>query len=128
MQGIRLFTMEEIIWGDDKQYKWVKLGTLATRGSDTYKIPAFSDVALHMCITFLSDAPNCRAIYSLKGIGEPPLALAASVRFAHQQACMSCRQQQSFVENFIVHSSATIKHVRMACTDEFTERASFAQV
>jgi xanthine dehydrogenase/oxidase len=75
-----------------------------------------------MRVSLLSDSLNPRAIYSSKGIGEPPLQLAASVFFALKQACMSYRQQQGFTEYFTLHSPATVERLRMACADEFTNR------
>ncbi len=74
--------MEELIWGDHSQHKWTKPGALFTRGPGTYKIPSFNDVPLDMRVELLSDAPNPRAIYSSKAIGEPPLFLGASAFFA----------------------------------------------
>ncbi|CAF3648899.1 unnamed protein product [Rotaria sordida] len=123
MQGVGLYTMEELIWGDNKQFKWIKAGQLLTQGPDTYKIPSFSDVPLDMRISLLSDSLNPRAIYSSKGIGEPPLLLAASAFFALKQACMAYREQQGFSDYFTLHSPATVERLRMACADEFTQRA-----
>jgi xanthine dehydrogenase/oxidase len=123
MQGVGLYTMEELIWGDHKQYKWTKPGELYTRGPDTYKIPSFSDVPLDMRVSFLSDVENPKAVYSSKGIGEPSLLLAASVFFALKQACVAYRQQQGFSEYFTLNSPATVERLRMACADEFTHRA-----
>ncbi len=122
MQGVGLYTIEELIWGDP-QHKWIKPGELFTRGPDTYKIPSFSDVPLDMRVSFLSDSTNPRAIYSSKGIGEPPILLAASAFFALKQACMAYREQQGFSEYFPLHSPATVERLRMACVDEFTQRA-----
>jgi xanthine dehydrogenase/oxidase len=122
MQGLGLFTMEELIWGDDKQHKWIQPGQLFSCGPHTYKIPSFSDVPLDMRVSLLSNSSNPRAIYSSKGIGEPPLLLGASVFFALKQACMEYRQQQGFSEYFTLHSPATVERLRMACADEFTRR------
>lgn len=122
MQGLGLFTMEELIWGDDKQHKWIEPGELLTRGPGTYKIPLFSDVPIDLRVSLLSNSSNPRAIYSSKGIGEPTLLLGASVFFALKQACAAYRQQQGFSEYFILHSPATVERLRMACADEFTHR------
>lgn len=118
-----LYTMEEVVRGDHKQHKWLKPGELATVGPDTYKIPSFSDVPLDMRISFLSDVENPHAIYSSKGIGEPPLLLAASVFLALKQACMAYRKQQGLSDYFVLNSPATVERLRMACADEFTHRA-----
>lgn len=122
-QGLGLFTMEELIWGDHSQHKWTKPGALFTRGPGTYKIPSFNDVPIDMRVELLSDAPNPRAIYSSKAIGEPPLFLGASVFFALKNACIAYREQQGYSEYFPMNSPATVERLRMACTDQFTERA-----
>ncbi|CAF3526890.1 unnamed protein product [Rotaria sp. Silwood1] len=122
MQGIGLYTMEELIWGDHTQNKWIQPGELFTRGPDTYKIPSFSDVPLDFRVSLLSDSLNPRAVYSSKGIGEPPLLLGITVFFALKQACMAYREQQGLSDYFTLHSPATVERLRMACVDEFTRR------
>ncbi|UJR09845.1 hypothetical protein I4U23_014070 [Adineta vaga] len=122
-QGIGLFTMEELIYGDNTEYKWTKPGSLFTRGPGTYKIPSFNDVPIDMRIELLSDAPNPKAIYSSKAIGEPPLLLGASAFFALKNACMAYREQQGLTDYFILHSPATVERLRMACADDFTQQA-----
>ncbi|CAF4000431.1 unnamed protein product [Rotaria sordida] len=122
MQGVGLFTMEELIWGDHTENKWIKPGELITCGPDTYKIPSFSDVPIDLRVSLLSDSSNPRAIYSSKGIGEPPILLATSAFFALKQACMAYRQDQGFQDYFTLHSPATVERLRMACADEFTRR------
>ena len=123
MQGVGLFTMEQLIWGDEKQHPWIKPGELYSRGPDTYKIPSFGDVPRDMHIAFLADSSNSRAVFSSKGIGEPPLLLAVSVFFALKRACMAYRREQGFNDYFTLHSPATTERLRMACADEFTRRA-----
>ncbi|CAF2816169.1 unnamed protein product [Rotaria sp. Silwood2] len=123
VQGVGLFTMEELIWGDHKQYQWTKSGALFTRGPGTYKIPSFNDVPIDLRVELLSNAPNPRAIYSSKAIGEPPLFLGAAVLFALKNACKAYREQQGYSEYFPLNSPATVERLRMACADEFTERA-----
>ncbi|CAF1125466.1 unnamed protein product [Rotaria sordida] len=122
MQGVGLFTMEELIWGDNKRHRWIKPGELFSRGPDTYKIPSFSDIPLDLRVSLLSDSKNPRAVYSSKGIGEPPILLSASAFFALKQACIAYREQQGFSDYFTLHSPATVERLRMACADEFTHR------
>ena len=122
MQGVGLFTMEELIWGDQTQTKWVPPGELHTTGPDTYKIPSFGDVPLDFRVALLADSSNPRAIYSSKGVGEPPILLATTAFFALKQACMAYRQQQGLSDYFTLHSPATVERLRMACADEFTRR------
>ena len=76
-----------------------------------------------MRVELLSDAPNPLAIYSSKAIGEPPLFLGASAFFALKNACMAYRKQQGYSDYYPLNSPATVERLRMACTDEFTDRA-----
>lgn len=114
--------MEELIWGDPKEQKWIKPGEPYTCGPDTYKIPSFSDVPLDFRVSLLADSKNPRAIYSSKGIGEPPILFGTSVFFALKQACTAYREQQGLTDYFTLHSPATVERLRMACADEFTRR------
>jgi xanthine dehydrogenase/oxidase len=123
MQGVGLYTMEELIWGDHTNNPWIKPGELFTRGPDTYKIPSAGDIPLDFRVSLLSNSSNPRAIYSSKGIGEPPLLLGASAFFALKQACMAYRKQQGLSDYFTLYSPATVERLRMACADEFTHRA-----
>lgn len=125
MQGVGLYTMEELIWGDDKQFQWIEKGYLYTQNPDTYKIPSFSDVPIDFRVSLLADSANPRAVFSSKGIGEPPLLLGTSVFFALKQACMAYRQQQQQHSNqyLTLYSPATVERLRLACADEFTRRA-----
>ena len=123
MQGIGLYTMEELIWGDHTRNKWIEPGKLFTNGPDTYKIPSFSDVPIDFRVSLLANSANPRAVYSSKGIGEPPLLLGSSAFFALKQACMAYREQQGLVDYLTLYSPATVERLRMACADEFTRRA-----
>ncbi|UJR34401.1 hypothetical protein I4U23_021808 [Adineta vaga] len=123
IQGLGMFTMEELAWGDDTQHKWIKPGNLFTRGPGTYKIPSFNDIPLDMRIELLSNAPNPKAIYSSKAVGEPPFFLGASAFFALKSACMVYREEQGYSGYFPMNSPATVERLRMACTDELTKRA-----
>jgi len=49
VQGMGLFTMEELVWGDS-EHPWVRPGQLQTRGPGTYKLPTANDVPLQMHI------------------------------------------------------------------------------
>lgn len=122
MQGIGLYAMEELIWGDHQQNKWIKPGQLFSCGPDTYKIPSFSDVPIDFRVSLLSNSSNPRAVYSSKGIGEPPVLLGTSAFFALKQACSAYRKQQGLSDYFTLHSPATVERLRMACIDEFTRR------
>ncbi|KNC55941.1 xanthine oxidase [Thecamonas trahens ATCC 50062] len=108
VQGMGLFTTEELI----------KLGNghVFTRGPSFYKIPAFSDIPSIFNVSLLKDAPNSRAIHSSKGVGEPPLFLAASVFFAIKDAVGAARVDAGLGSGaFDLHSPASSERIRMAC-------------
>lgn len=122
MQGVGLYTMEELIWGDELNCKWFKRGQHYTLTPDTYKIPSSNDVPVDFRVSLLSGSKNPRAVYSSKGIGEPPTILGTTVFFALKQACMAYRQQNGFNEYFTLNSPATVDKLRLSCIDEFTKR------
>jgi xanthine dehydrogenase/oxidase len=88
-QGMGWATIEECVWGDSV-HPWVRPGNLFTRGPGTYKPPAFNDTPVDMRVSLLHNAPNPRAIYSSKAIGEPPLFLGCTVGFAVQYVVKYC--------------------------------------
>jgi xanthine dehydrogenase small subunit len=81
VQGMGWLTSEELKW-DDK-------GRLLTHSASTYQIPAISDAPMEFNITLLPDAANANAVHGSKGVGEPPLMLAISVREAIRDAIAS---------------------------------------
>lgn len=81
-----------------------------------------------MRISLLQDVSNSGTIYSSKAVGEPPLFLSASVFFALKHACMAYRREHGHPEHFILDSPATVERLRMACIDEFTQRACYSFV
>eukprot|EP00455_Lapot_gusevi_P049466 TRINITY_DN701_c0_g1_i2.p1 TRINITY_DN701_c0_g1~~TRINITY_DN701_c0_g1_i2.p1 ORF type:complete len:499 (-),score=127.80 TRINITY_DN701_c0_g1_i2:250-1746(-) len=121
VQGVGWCTMEELVWGD-REHKWVRPGQLFTRGPGTYNIPSFNDVPVDFRIHFLKNAPNPRAVYSSKAIGEPPFFLSASVFFALKEAIYAARAESNLSNWFALHSPATCERIRMACTDHFTNQ------
>uniref|UniRef100_T1H0H6 Uncharacterized protein n=1 Tax=Megaselia scalaris TaxID=36166 RepID=T1H0H6_MEGSC len=112
MQGYGLFTMEELIYGQD--------GTLLSRGPGAYKIPGFADIPEAFNVTILTGAPNPRAIYSSKAIGEPPLFIGAAPYFAIKEAISCYRKDQGLSEDFEFRSPASAARIRMACEDKLT--------
>ena len=122
VQGVGWCTMEELIWGDE-DHKWVKPGTLATRGPGAYKIPSFNDIPIDFRVTLLPDSPNPFAVHSSKAVGEPPLFLSASVFFAIQEAVLAARREAmngDVADEFVMYSPATTERIRMAIGDEIS--------
>eukprot|EP00471_Norrisiella_sphaerica_P001901 CAMPEP_0184479358 /NCGR_PEP_ID=MMETSP0113_2-20130426/1113_1 /TAXON_ID=91329 /ORGANISM="Norrisiella sphaerica, Strain BC52" /LENGTH=1363 /DNA_ID=CAMNT_0026857421 /DNA_START=21 /DNA_END=4112 /DNA_ORIENTATION=- len=127
-QGMGLFTLEEMIWGDSN-HPWLRPGMLMTQGPGAYKIPSFNDVPLEFNISLLKNVPNPKAIHSSKAIGEPPLFLAASVFYAIKEAVASARRdaekdevvQSGKSQAFPMDSPATAERIRMTCPDKLTK-------
>ena len=78
VQGIGWLTREELLW-DSK-------GRLLTHSASTYQIPAISDAPIEFRVTLLPRAGQPGTINGSKGVGEPPLMLALSVREAIRDA------------------------------------------
>jgi xanthine dehydrogenase/oxidase len=116
MQGYGLFTLEELIYSPD--------GTLYSRGPGMYKIPSWSDIPAEFNVSLLTGAPNPRAVYSSKAIGEPPLFLASSVFFAIKEAIEAARKEVNLDPHFSLQSPATSARIRMACRDEIIKNVS----
>uniref|UniRef100_A0A6Q2WUR0 xanthine dehydrogenase n=1 Tax=Esox lucius TaxID=8010 RepID=A0A6Q2WUR0_ESOLU len=113
IQGVGLFTLEEL--------KYSPQGYLFTRGPGMYKIPAFGDIPTDLTVSLLRDAPNQKAIFSSKAVGEPPLFLAASVFFAIKDAITAARAESGLSGPFRLDSPATPERIRNACEDRFTK-------
>uniref|UniRef100_A0A1Y1ME39 Uncharacterized protein n=2 Tax=Photinus pyralis TaxID=7054 RepID=A0A1Y1ME39_PHOPY len=113
VQGYGLFMLEELMFAPD--------GTTLTKGPGSYKLPSFTSIPLEFNVSLLKGAPNPKAIYSSKAIGEPPLFLASSVLFAVREAIKSSREDAGLpVDDFTLFAPATAAKIRMACEDIFT--------
>ncbi|XP_037795303.1 xanthine dehydrogenase/oxidase-like [Penaeus monodon] len=115
-QGLGLFTLEELRFSPE--------GVLLTRGPGAYKIPGFQDIPREFNVSLLRGAPNPRAIFSSKAIGEPPLFLASSVFLAIKEAIASARAERGFDPLFRFDSPATAERIRMACGDALARMAT----
>ncbi|XP_063822615.1 xanthine dehydrogenase-like isoform X2 [Ostrinia nubilalis] len=114
MQGYGFCTMEEMVFSPK--------GEALSRGPGAYKIPGFSDIPKVFNVSLLKGAPNPRAVYSSKAVGEPPLFLAASVFFAIKEAIASSRLDAGVSEYFTLNLPATCERIRMACEDRITQQ------
>ncbi|XP_054650388.1 xanthine dehydrogenase/oxidase [Dunckerocampus dactyliophorus] len=113
MQGLGLFTLEELHYSPQ--------GVLLTRGPGSYKIPAFGDIPTRLTVSLLRDAPNDKAIFASKAVGEPPLFLASSVFFAIKDAISAARAESGITGPFRLDSPASAERIRNACSDRFTK-------
>lgn len=118
MQGYGLFTLEELIYSPE--------GALYSRGPGMYKLPGFADIPGEFNVSLLTGAPNPRAVYSSKAVGEPPLFLASSVFFAIKEAIKAARLEEKLEIDFNLQSPATSARIRMACQDQITSNVSLA--
>lgn len=113
-QGYGLFMLEQMIHSPD--------GNLLTRGPGAYKLPGFGDMPSEFNVALLRGAPNPRAVFSSKAVGEPPLFLAASVFFAIKEAIKAARVERGLGKGFKLDAPATAERIRMACEDMLTAR------
>ena len=116
MQGYGLFTIEELIYSPN--------GNLYSRGPGMYKLPALGDIPAEFNVSLLTGAPNPRAIYSSRAIGEPPLFLASSVFFAIKEAIGAAKKEANLSPHFYLQAPATSAKIRMACQDSITDKVS----
>lgn len=140
IQGLGLFTIEEM--------QYTPSGQVLTRGPGTYKIPSFSSIPEEWNVALLRDAPNDRAVYASKAVGEPPLFLAASVYLALHAAIRAARyaavgiaqrhrarrgaslrrrdarrrRDAQLALDFRLDSPATAERIRLACGDPLVAR------
>lgn len=86
VQGQGWLTCEEL-YRNDK-------GSLMTRGPDSYKIPAVSDMPADFRVSLLENRSNAQpTVYHSKAVGEPPFMLAISVFSALQDAIAATSTQ-----------------------------------
>jgi hypothetical protein len=83
VQGAGWLTLEDLRWDESDG---PARGRLATQAASTYKLPSLSEMPEEFSVALLEDAAEDGAVYGSKGVGEPPLMLAFSVREALRQA------------------------------------------
>ncbi|KAI1884898.1 hypothetical protein AGOR_G00214620 [Albula goreensis] len=113
VQGIGLYTIEELQFSPE--------GVLLTRGPTQYKVPMMCDIPTELNVHLLANAQNQHAIYSSKGIGEPPVFFGATTFFAIKEAIAAARRESGLSGSFPLTSPATAERIRMACIDQFTK-------
>ncbi|XP_051550621.1 aldehyde oxidase 3-like [Myxocyprinus asiaticus] len=107
VQGIGLYTIEELHFSPE--------GVLLTRGPSQYKIPALCDIPPQLNVHLLANADNPHAIYSSKGIGEPPVFFGCTLFFAIKEAIAAARRERGLSDSFSLSSPATAEKICMAC-------------
>jgi xanthine dehydrogenase/oxidase len=127
MQGVGLYTVEEIVFTKD--------GNLASKGPGMYKLPGFGDVPIDFRVRLLENSEG-PAVLGSKAVGEPPLFLGSSVYFAAKEAILAARRDcakevaeknnsspeavavaTAAAEHVRIDAPATAERIRMACLD-----------
>ncbi|KAJ8045852.1 Xanthine dehydrogenase/oxidase [Holothuria leucospilota] len=114
IQGYGFYVLED--------YRYSPSGELLTKGPGGYKIPICTNIPAIFNVSLLHSAPNPRAIFSSKAVGEPPLLLSASVFFAIKEAIASARSDEGLSGFFPLYVPAVPERIRLACQDKFTEK------
>ncbi|CDF39267.1 unnamed protein product [Chondrus crispus] len=122
VQGLGWCTMEEVLKGSTGAHAWLRPGHTLTLGPSTYKIPGFSDTPEDFRVKVLETRNEKDTNHSSKGIGEPPLFLAASVFFAIRDAIRSSRLQYGRDEWFQLDSPASVERIRLPFCDDLLRR------
>ncbi|CAH2076598.1 unnamed protein product, partial [Iphiclides podalirius] len=107
---------------ETSNYKLRKAAVKEYNRCNRWKKKGFSDIPKEFNVSLLKGAPNPRAVYSSKAVGEPPLFLAASVFFAIKEAIASARSEFGASLEFVLEAPATCARIRMACEDEITKQ------
>ncbi len=122
VMGIGYVMTEDVIFQPDGPSK----GTNNTSNTWTYKPPASTTIPLELHVDLFprdEDAPdvpqNPNLLMSSKGVGEPPLVLAATVYFAIKHAVLAARQDLGLNDWYSMKSPATVERVREACVGGF---------
>jgi len=114
IQGYGYVTMEELL--HDKQ------GEVLNKNLSTYKIPTVQDIPKEFNVTLLRNSGTKEeAVFSSKGIGEPPLTLAVSVVCAIRQAVNTYRRDHGVTQTTHLEIPLTSEKIRMACEDEIVQ-------
>jgi xanthine dehydrogenase/oxidase len=122
VQGQGWLTTEDYLFGG-AEHQWLPPGRLFAPGPGTYKIPALDDVPRELNVHLMKGVANSRAVYSSRGVGEPPILLSASIPFALRDAVHSARLERGIkgVERRMVGDlPLTSERLRMACVDQFS--------
>lgn len=120
VMGIGNVLSEELVFQPDGEQR----GALNTTNTWQYKPPASTSIPIDLRVEIFPRAaasevredPNL--LLSSKGVGEPPLVLAASVHSAVKQAVLAARKDRGHTDWFDLRSPATVERVREACLVE----------
>jgi xanthine dehydrogenase/oxidase len=120
VMGIGNVLSEELVFQPDGEQR----GALNTTNTWTYKPPAHTSIPIDLRVEIFPRSAasevreNPNLLLSSKGVGEPPLVLAASVHGAVKQAVLAARKDRGRDDWFQLRSPATVERVREACIVE----------
>lgn len=125
IQGLGHILTEELVVEPSGEMK----GVVTTLNTMTYKPPAPSSIPLEMNVDLYPrhtgtnphlrhDTKNEPPALSSKGVGEPPLVLAATVYFAVKHAILAARRDRGHDDWFRLDTPATVERIREACLVE----------
>jgi len=107
MQGYGYLTMEE--------QTFTSTGYVECTGPNTYKVPGVKDIPVEFNVSLLKGSKAKKAVYSSKGIGEPPILLSNSVYLAIKDAIYARRCDAGVKGHFQLDAPATVEKIRFAC-------------
>jgi xanthine dehydrogenase/oxidase len=122
VQGQGWLTTEDYVFGG-AEHVWLPPGRLFAPGPGSYKIPALDDIPRQFNVHLMKGVANARAVYSSRGVGEPPILLSASVLFALRDAVHSARAERGITgarARMVADAPLTSERIRMACVDQFS--------
>lgn len=125
VQGLGHILTEELV----VEPRGKRKGTVTTLNTMGYKPPAASTIPLEFNVDLYPrgtgtnphlrhDINNEPPALSSKGVGEPPLVLAASVYFAIKHAVLAARRDRGHDGWFRMDTPATVERIREACLVE----------
>lgn len=133
VQGLGHVLTEELVYQPDGPSR----GALTSLNTMDYKPPAPATIPLELNVDLfprddhpdlgtnpdlrLPDSESAPPPVSSKGVGEPPLVLAATVYFAVKHAVLAARRDRGHDEWFRLDTPATVQRVREACLVEVSD-------
>lgn len=124
LQGLGMFTTEELHWADGKT-PLERPGSLVSNGPHSYLIPNAFDVPEDWQVTLWPRCRNGAAVHNSKAVGEPPLYLSGAVFFALKDAVRAANAgstQASAVGAALNCSTPlTLERLRLLVKDEVVQ-------
>ncbi len=101
-----------------------RTGKLVSNGPGNYCLPTVADVPHQFNVTLINDESkesNTSAVYSSKGVGEPPSCMASAILLAIKDAVASYRRDHGNNAWFSLEAPATADKIRQAALDDLVK-------